>query len=193
MAKQRAPKRPAKKKTGRPSKLDPAIQDSLTKLIARGHYATTACALAGLGESTYFKWMELGEDHLEVRGGRRVLVRARAPFKEFREAIEKAKAQAQMLHMEAIRDAAFEVIPGATPESQKVRSKNWTASAWYLERTAPNLFARRDVVHTPKEQQPQKPGETPGKRRVVFGGRYRPDGNLQTSAPSPAAPDGESK
>lgn len=167
------------KSTGRPVKLTSELQDRLVTLIGRGHYATTACAASGIGESTYHRWMELGTDHLELRKGRQVLVKAASPYREFRAAIEKAKAQAQMLHMEALRDAAFETITegGQT----KVRSKNWTASAWYLERTAPHQFARREVIHQGEGPTPAKPDQK-GPRVVRFGGRYRPDGGVQASA-----------
>jgi hypothetical protein len=192
---QRAWQVPMPKKTGRPSKLTPELQTQLCNFIARGHYPTTACAAVGLGEATYFRWMELGTDHLEGSGAARRRRPAKSPFKEFREAVEKAKAQAQMLAMEAIRDAAFEIVgPANAPQ---VKAKNWTAAAWYLERTAPQQFARREVLHTPTTPNPKDPGAKPAKRTVRFGGRFKPDGTLQTSAPSgsaksPSSADGSS-
>ena len=85
-----------------------------------------------------------------------------------------------MLHMEALRDAAFETLPDGHGGT-KVRSKNWTASAWYLERTAPHQFARREVVHQGEGAAPAKP-EQKAPRVVRFGGRYKADGTVQTSA-----------
>ena len=180
-----------RKTGGRPAKLTKDLQDKLVGIIARGHYATTACAASGIGESTFFRWMELGTDHLELRKGRQVMVKAASPYREFREAVEAAKAQAQMLHMEALRDAAFETIevPDGARKRVVVKSKNWTASAWYLERTAPHQFARREVIHQGEGATPAKPDQK-GPRIVRFGGRYRPDGELQTSA-LPADPDQE--
>jgi len=175
----------------RPKKLTQDLQDRLCALIARGHYATTACHAVGLGEATYFRWMELGTDHLEkdADGGRKK-VAGRSPYLEFREAVQKAQANAQMAHMEAIREAAFEVVAGPDG-AQRVRCKNWTASAWFLERTRPDLFGRRDVVHVAEGQQAKKPDEKGGKKVVRFGGRFKPDGSLQTSALLPSARDGE--
>jgi hypothetical protein len=174
-----------KKAAGRPLKLTRELQDRLCQTIARGHYATTACAAVGIGESTFFRWLEWGEDHVEVRGGKRVEVTARPVYREFREAVEKAKATAQMLHMEALRDAAFETVTDPATGQTKVRSKNWTASAWFLERTAPHQFARREVVHQGEGAAPAKP-DTARPKVVRFGGRYRDDGQLQTSALPPA-------
>ena len=170
-------------KGGRPLKLTKELQDKLCATISRGHYATTACAACGIGESTFFRWMEWGEDHYEVQRGERVLVRARSPYREFREAVEKAKAQAQMVHMEALRDAAFETLTDPSTGQVKVRSKNWTASAWFLERTAPHQFARREVVHQGEGAQPKKP-EMGRPKTVRFGGRFKPEGDLQTPAPA---------
>ena len=172
------------KKSGRPSKLSTDLQEKLCGLISRGHYATTACAAVGLGEATYFRWMELGVDHLETRNGKRTRIKAKSPFKEFREAVERAKAQAQMFAMEAIRDAAFDVVAGPN-KTTKVRAKNWTAAAWFLERTAPNQFARREVQHQVPGDTVRNP-DTPAKKIVRFGGRYKQDGTLQTSAGPPA-------
>lgn len=167
-------------KTGRRLKLTAELQKKLCAYIARGHYATTAAASCGVSETTFFRWMELGTDHTERRKGRIVLVKAAAPFREFREAVEKARADAQMLHMEAIREAAFDIVPDAKGQPQ-VRSKNWTASAWYLERTAPDKFARREVVHQGEGPTPAKP-DMARPKVVRFGGRFRQDGTVQTSA-----------
>lgn len=165
----------AKKQTGRKSRLSKEVQEQLTNFISRGHFETMACAACGIPESTYFRWKELGEDHLEQRGDRRVLVRAKSPYREFREAVEKAKAQARMIHLENIRSAAFDTVRDG--DKTKIVSKNWTASAWYLERTAPEMFGRRDTVVEGKTDDPAR-GE-PKRKIVRFGGRYRPDGQLQ--------------
>ena len=142
----------AKKPLGRKSRLTRELQDALTNFISRGHFETMACAACGVAESTYFRWKELGEDHLEERAGRKVVVKAKSPYREFREAVEKAKAQAQMLHLENIRASAFatEQKDGKT----HIVPKNWTASAWYLERTAPHMFGRRDTVVEGKPDDP---------------------------------------
>ena len=165
----------AKKQTGRKSRLTREVQEQLTNFISRGHFETMACAACAIPESTYFRWKELGEDHLEQRGERKVLVKAKSPYREFREAVEKAKAQARMIHLENIRASAFstETKDGKTT----ITPKNWTASAWYLERTAPEMFGRRDTVVEGKTDDPAR-GE-PKRKIVRFGGRYRPDGQLQ--------------
>jgi hypothetical protein len=167
-----------KKTTGRKSRLTRDVQEQLTNYIKRGHFETMACAACGIAESTYFRWKELGEDHLEDRAGKKVLVKARSPYREFREAVEKAKAQARMVHIENIRSAAFDTVTEG--DRTKIIPKNWTASAWFLERTAPEMFGRRDTVVEGKTDDPAR-GE-PKKKVVRFGGRYRPDGHLQTSA-----------
>lgn len=183
----------AKKATGRTLRLTKDLQDRLVAIIGRGNYATTACAACGVSETTFYRWMELGDDHLELRNGRKVMVKAAPPYREFREAVEKAKANAQMLHMEAIRNAAFKTIDVVDPQTGQRRVEvqvgNWTAAAWFLERTAPHQYSRREVVHQGEGASPKKP-EMPGKKVVRFGGRYRENGSLQASAlPDPAPPE----
>lgn len=167
---------------GRPPRLTDDLRDRLCNIISRGHHPGTACASIGLHESTYYRWMQEGEDHLKVVGGERVLVRAKPRQKEFREAVLKAKAQAAMVHMEAIRDAAFELVTAPTGQAQ-VKAKNWTASAWFLERTDPERYGRQLVELSGRNGKPiESKTEHSGTVKVVrFGGRFKPDGS-QTSA-----------
>src|SRR5688572_21971622 len=127
---------------GRPTRLTDDLQTQLCHIIARGHFPGVACASLGLAESTYFRWMAWGEDRLEVVAGERKLVKAKPRYAEFREAVEKAKAQAEMFHMEAIRDAAFAIDTNEKGQAT-VRVKTWQASAWYLERTNPDRYSRQ--------------------------------------------------
>src|SRR5436309_6286257 len=70
-----------KSKTGRKTKLSPDLQKRLLDAIAAGNYIHTACAAVGIGESTYFKWIERG------RAGE-------SPYREFMEALTRAEQQA---------------------------------------------------------------------------------------------------
>src|SRR5437762_7398959 len=62
------------KTTGRKTKLSPDLQKRLLDAMAAGNYIHTACAAVGIGESTYFKWLERG------RAGE-------SPYREFVEAL----------------------------------------------------------------------------------------------------------
>jgi hypothetical protein len=138
-----------------------------------------ACAAIGLGQSTFFRWMQDGEDHTTLVAGVAVFFAAKSPYKEFREAVQKAQAQAEMYHMEAIRDAAFELVKDDAGNTV-VRVKTWQASAWFLERTNPNRYGRQILEHTGEGGGPIRTEKTV--KVVRFGGRYKQDGSVQTSA-----------
>jgi transposase len=110
----------------RPSRLTDEMQDKLVALLEAGQFASVACRLAGVAESTYYLWMEKGAT---AKSGR---------YLEFSEAIKKADAMAEARRVETIR------VAGTDP-------KSWPASAWWLERRHPDRYGRRAVeVSGPK-------------------------------------------
>lgn len=149
---------PEGRKSGRPSKLTPRLRDQIVGYVRVGNFASVAARAAGIGESTFYRWMERGEraatdleelatmtraQLMRVARERRMKIPARAaradvlelvvasdaPYREFREAIKGAEAQAEA--------AAVVVIREAMPTS-------WQAAAWYLERRYPDRYARRE-------------------------------------------------
>lgn len=106
----------AQKKTGRPEKLTPEVQQKIVDAIRMGAYIETAAAYAGINKSTLYDWMKRGA---RAKSGK---------YKEFSNAIEKALAESEM------RDLA--VIAKASQE-------NWQAAAWRLERKFPDRWGRR--------------------------------------------------
>lgn len=116
----------------RPTKLTPSVQTKLTKALASGCYRETAAHVAGIGVSTLYRWLEQGEADIEHDKA--------TPYRELREAIEKAEAAAEK--------KLLEIILAAAP-------KNWQAAAWTLERKNPARWGRRDftkVEHTGRVQ-----------------------------------------
>lgn len=106
---------------GRPLKLTPAVQETICKAISAGNYSEIAARYAGVASTTFYKWMALGEGE-----------NAKDPFREFREAVENARATAEVRNIAMIQQAA--------------NNGTWQAAAWYLERTAPNRWGRRSSV-----------------------------------------------
>jgi transposase len=100
----------------RKTKLTPELQKKITGAIAAGNYHETACALAGVSTSSFYRWMQQGE---KARAG---------IYREFWEAVKKAEAVAEAKRVKIIADAAEE---------------NWQAAAWYLERRYPDRWGRR--------------------------------------------------
>jgi hypothetical protein len=100
----------------RPTKLTPAVQSRLCQAIAAGNGYQVACRYAGIGYQTFRTWMLLGQKAREEK------------FREFREAVQQAEAQAEM-RLVALWQAQV-------PE-------NWQAARDFLERRFPARWGRR--------------------------------------------------
>jgi transposase len=105
----------------RPTKLTPELLDRITLAIRAGNYAKTACEMVGIGETTFYRWMEEGEKDT-----------GKKEFREFRESIKRAEAEAEVRSVALIRQAA----DGGT----------WQAAAWYLERKHGDRWGRNDKI-----------------------------------------------
>jgi|SRR5262245_60315083 len=118
----------APNQTGAPSKLGSAetLADFL-QAIAQGNYLSTACALAGLSESSVYRYLKQAETD---PGNHAALA--------FRRSYEKACAQAEAIDVANVRRA------GRLPQF-------WAASMTYLERRFPDRWSRRtDAESGPK-------------------------------------------
>lgn len=106
---------------GRRTKLTPEVQERIVSALRAGNYMDTAAQYAGIGESTLHRWIATGreEDAPEI-------------YKEFREAVERARAEAEVRNVHLIQQAA----QGGT----------WQAAAWFLERSHPGKWGRREKV-----------------------------------------------
>lgn len=104
---------------GRSTKLTPEVQKKIVDAISSGNYAEVAATYAGISRKTYFEWL--------VRGRK-----AKAGiYRDFRDAVMDASAQAEM--------SAVLYIRKAMPE-------DWRAAATYLERRYAKRWARRDAL-----------------------------------------------
>jgi len=146
---------------GRPAKLDDVILlpaegggktprvrwEVIVERIRSGIPIETAALSTGVSSSTYYRWMALGED----RWSDGKLHRARPQFREFREAATRARAEAESMNVAL-------VLKGA--------SADWRAAAWYLERSHPERWRRRDTIYNagPADGDPEIP-----EQRVVHG------------------------
>lgn len=160
----------AKNPGGRPSRLNTRIATAIINALRAGNYIKTACEYAGIGNSTYQEWMNRGSvelDRISAKGldAEELVVEAETvehiaedgtatytsrsldqlfkicpePFNEvewpyvvLHQQVTRARAQAEVRAMAIIQQAA--------PE-------NWQASAWFLERTAPEKFGRRERIN----------------------------------------------
>lgn len=102
---------------GRPSKLEDSRVDELVKWLKLGYYIEDACTMAGIGKTTYYRWLEKAEEGLEE-------------YRDFRDSVQKARAEAEGAHIMNIRKAADNGV--------------WQASAWYLERSHPSKWGKKN-------------------------------------------------
>ena len=104
-------------RAGRPSKLTSERLERLTDALRAGHTRATAAALAGIGESTLYAWLQAANQ------------RDAAPeFVDFLEAVKKAEFEGEDALVGIIRNAA---------------EKTWPAAAWILERRHPDRWAKK--------------------------------------------------
>jgi hypothetical protein len=106
-----------KAKVGRkPLLMNEAKIGLLADAFAAGNSIRNACGMAGVGVSTYHRWMAEFE-----RAGEGSLIR------EFRDRIKKAQAEAEHRNVLLI---------------QKAATTRWQAAAWWLERHRPEHWGR---------------------------------------------------
>jgi transposase len=109
-----------KKGNGAPTKFNAERAERLIQAVRGGNYLETAARYAGISYHTLRRWL-LKADEPD----------APPEYVAFKEAILKARADAEVAALAKIQKAASE---GA-----------WQASAWYLERSWPERWGRRET------------------------------------------------
>lgn len=102
---------------GRKTKLTPELAEKIANYISTGNYAVVVCGLVGIGESTYYSWLEKG---VKAKSGK---------YREFLESIKRA---------EAAREAKWIKDIDGDP--------SWQSKAWLLERRYPERWGKKDIV-----------------------------------------------
>ena len=106
---------------GRTLKLTEEVQDKICVAIRLGNDKKVAAALAGVSETTFYRWLEIAE-----------LPNAKKEYREFRESIERAEAEAEVTRIARITQAAD--------------NGTWQAASWWLERKFPERWGRNDKI-----------------------------------------------
>ena len=114
--------------------LTPVIHKTIVDLVAQGNFLKTAVAASGISYDTFKRWMRKAY----------VLSKDRYTAKELKEAkpyiclmqdISRATAQAEIDKVKIIDEAA--------------KDGKWDAARWWLERTAPDRWGRKELIsHT---------------------------------------------
>jgi transposase len=119
--------RSTRRKRGRPTKLTPAVTETIAQLLRAGNYVETAAAIAGIHRATFYEWSKRGAEFSAAREMGKRLSAADAALADFSDTIEKAVAIGEAQDLYKIAAAAEE---------------NWQAAAWRLERRFPLRWGR---------------------------------------------------
>jgi len=111
---------------GRPPKLNEAVLVSIETACEAGNHADTAARAAGIDPATFFRWMAEGKRQ-----------NGRKRYRDFRDRITRARAKAEnrmvmLIALHAEKDAK--------------------AAMFYLERTNPRRWGRRDHLEAKIEE-----------------------------------------
>lgn len=156
---------PPKGSGGQPTKLKPEIQKAILAALSMGAYRAQACAHANIDPSTFYRWMNWGEENYKP------------VYRNFYNAIKKAEADGEVKDLAYIEQAA--------------QAGTWQAAAWRLERKYPDRWGRR-VAHTGPDGGPvrlQLTAEERDRRLADLLGRV--EGNAPTKTNGQHAPVGK--
>jgi hypothetical protein len=97
---------PATRTGGRPTALTPRVQETLVGYLADGLSVSAACALTGINDATFYRWMQRGEDARTTLDDTGSLPDEEDRFREFREAALEARARAERLMVGIVVESA---------------------------------------------------------------------------------------
>ena len=117
---------------GRPSKLDDKTVERLNTGLKVGLSQKKAAIYAGIGESTFYRWQRRYLEIDEACGGEPDNIKTVEDLElwEFWQSIKKAKVAGEIGHLGVISKAAENGV--------------WQASAWFLERSNPEEWGKRE-------------------------------------------------
>ena len=98
--------------------------DAIVDLLKRGNYISTTAKAVGISPLTISAWIRKGN---ELANEERDLDETELMFVNFAIEVEKARGFAEVQNVEVIRKASQD---------------NWTAAAWWLERTNPQNWGK---------------------------------------------------
>lgn len=113
---------------GRPTKLTADIQQKIVSALTAGNYQETAAAYAGVARATFYNWLARGQAERDSIAAGGKPNKSEAAYAEFLDAVESARAQAEIRSVALIQKAA--------------NDGTWQAAAWYLERSHPQKWGR---------------------------------------------------
>jgi hypothetical protein len=127
------------KRRGRRTKLDVKLQREICGYLSDCCTIRTACEATGMSESSFYLWVEKGEE-------------GRSPYKEFSEAITRARGRAKARIVHSLLD-----------------EKDWRARLEVLARVFPDEYGRREPSPPPPAPPPPPPDLSKSIRLTCYG------------------------
>lgn len=103
----------------RPEIITRELIGEICNYIAAGYSYSAAAKLAGIAESTFFRWRAMGQ----LEGAEDIYV-------VFYLEVEEASAFSEAEALQLVRSSA-------------IKERNWRAAAWFLERRFPEKYQKR--------------------------------------------------
>lgn len=158
---------PTRRGRGRPTKLTPAIQETICTAIRMGLRYQEACTIAHITDVTYRRWKDVGE---AAKTGK---------FRDFYLATKEAEAEGEQKLLSIVQEVAEKGTEEATVvthrdangvvtstvTTQKRSPRDWRAAMTILERRYPERYGRKVLAH---EGIPETPAPTSGPTVMMF-------------------------
>jgi hypothetical protein len=109
-------------------RLTPEVQKRIVVALRAGNYVETAASFAGISRPTIYRWLEKGDRAADKLDTDQELTEKELLYLDFRNEVEQARADAMVRNVSMISQAA---------------QTTWQAAAWWLERTAPQMWGRQ--------------------------------------------------
>lgn len=146
-------------KRGRKSKLTDELRDEICELLENGNFIETACDAVGISHQTFYRWLDENSELNEA------IKRARS--KAERKSIERIRKAAEGGDVASVQEVEKRYPDGTIEKERNVKYTNgqWQADAWFLERSFPARWGKRQEIKqeiTGKDGSPLNPTSAPG-------------------------------
>lgn len=138
-------RRTPRRRAGRPTKLNPQVQDAIVAAVRAGSYWEDAAVRAGVHPATVRRWRAEAEQD-----------DAPAHLREFRDAVARAQADARVRMVAAImkdavggqvvRRVTRQLADGTVETEESFSPPNGRVALEYLSRADPERWARRQAL-----------------------------------------------
>lgn len=117
---------------GRKTKCTPNLIQEISQVLAAGNYICVACEYVGITQATYFSWVNRATaelERVEEEGGE--VSEHEEIFVEFLKSATRARSSAEVQSVARLRKAG---------------ESDWKADAFFLERSFPDRWGRRNLA-----------------------------------------------